>query len=106
MPHFVNIKTENQARSLKFTKADSHNVPTMKVIKGGTFPIGESYGTIEIDHFCFYSIVTSVKVETIPENLYQIIAVKEAQPNIASNLWNIHICVIPLLPTCLKVCCT
>ena len=106
MPHFVNIKTENQARSLQFTKSDSHNVPTMKVIKGGTFPIGESYGTIEIDHFCYYCITTSVKVENIPQNLYRIIAIKEAQPNVASNLWNIHICVIPLLPTCLKVCCT
>ena len=108
MPHFVNIRTENHSRTLQFTKADSHfnnNVPTMKVIKGGTFPIGGSYGTIEIDHFCYYCIAT-VKAKNIPENLYRIIAMKEAQPNVASNLWNIHICIIPLLPTCLKVCCT
>ena len=110
MQHFVNVKNEDDSRTLQFAKAyvhfnDDKNFATMKAIKGGTFPIGELYGMIDIDHFCYYCIEANIKVRNIPENLYRIIAMKEALPNIASNLWNIHICVIPLLPTCLKVCC-
>ena len=106
MPHYVNVRTEDHSRTLQFAKANGHlndNNAIMEVIKGGTFPIGESYGIIEIDHFCYYCIQKSVRVDDIPKNLYQIVTMKEMQPNIAANLWNIHICIIPSLATCFEV---
>ena len=108
MPHCVRIKTKHQSEALHFSKAPVHSmdnikIARMKAIDGGTFPVGKSYGMIEIDHFCYYCI-ESVQASDVPENLYRIVAMKEIQPNIIKNLWNIHICVIPSLPTCLEVC--
>ena len=108
MPHFVNVESKDCAKILHFAKAvihlnDEKSIATMKVINGGDFPTGESYGMIEIDHFCYYCITENILAINIPENLYQIVSVKELQPNLATNLWIIFICIIPSLPTCLKV---
>lgn len=109
VPHYVNVKNESQSKTLQFAKSfihscDSTKMETMNVIEGGIFPVGESYGTIEINHFCFYCI-QSIEAVDIPNNHYQIVTMKEIQPNIAENLWIIHICIIPSLPTCFKVLC-
>ena len=107
IPHYVNIKTENQSKSLQFAKGNIHSLDSMEVgmmqaIDGGIFPVGESYGKIEIDHFCYYCI-QQIEVDDIPENLYRVVTMKEIQPNMAINLWNIHVCVIPSLDTCFQV---
>ena len=107
IPHYVNVKTENHSKTLQFAKGNIHSwddkkVGMMKAIDGGNFPVGESFGKIEIDHFCYYCIQMK-EADEIPENLYRIITMKEIQPNMANNLWNIHVCVIPSLETCFKV---
>ena len=109
VPHYVNVKTESQSKQLQFAKSfvhswDNTQMGTMEGIEGGIFPVGESYGTIEVDHFCFYCIQRNVQVDDIPDNLYRIVTMKEKQPNLAENLWKIHICITPQLATCLEVC--
>ena len=107
IPHFVNVESRCHSNVLQFAKASIHSLSSterriMNAIKGGNFPIGESYGTIEIKHFCYYCIQV-LDVDDIPENLYQVITLKELQPNVNSKLWNIHVCITPQLGTCLKV---
>ena len=107
LPHYVNIKSSDHSKTLQFAKATVHSmennaIGSMEIIEGGYFPVGKSYGIIEIDHFCYYCIL-SVQSVDIPDNLYQVVTMKEIQPNISQNLWIIHVCIIPSLPTCLKV---
>ena len=106
--HCVNVETKDHSKTLQFAKCLIHHsredvsTKTMEVIEGGDFPIGKSYGIIKIDHFCYYCI-QSIEAVDIPKNLYEVITMKETQPNIRINLWNIHVCIIPSLPTCFKV---
>ena len=106
LPHFVNIENETQIRSLKFLKSAHSPVSiteeTMSNIIEGEFPTGESYGSIEVNHFCYYCIVEDkLDYSKIPCNRYVAVAMKQRQPR--HRLWNVHICILPLLKTCIEV---
>ena len=104
VPHCVNVKSKANSKKLRFVKTIFHptnNEPvnTMKVIKGGDFPVGESYGIIEIDHCCYYCI--EFFPEDCPEFKYRVVAMKKRQPD--NNKWDVHVAIMTTLPTCLKV---
>lgn len=106
LPHFVNIETETQAGTLKFLKSTHSPVDVTEEIMGnvieGKFPTGESYGSMEADHFCYYCIIEDkLERNTIPSNRYVAVAMKQRQPR--NRLWSIHICILPLLKTCIEV---
>ena len=108
IPHYVNIASEAHSKNLQFVKTSCYSrnnkaMSTMEVIEGGNFPVGESYGNIEISHFCYYCITQDIKASDIPKNRYKAVTMKEKQPDFKRNLWLIDICIIPSLPTCLKV---
>ena len=108
IPHYVNIKSKAQSKNLQFAKAKFHKSSTkimrnMEVIKGGDFPVGGSYGMIEINHFCYYCIELYQTSDNIPEYSYRVVTMKERQPNLITKLWQINVCIIPTLDTCLKV---
>ena len=105
--HHVNVKSEAHSKKLQFVKAKYHlsnneTVKSTEVIEEGIFPVGKSYGMIEISHFCYYCIEL-IQESDIPDNLYRVVTVKELQPDIERNLWIIYVCIIPSLSTCLKV---
>ena len=105
IPHYVNVKSNAHSKNLRFVKSNHCNKKkniTVEVIEGGVFPVDESYGMIEITHFCYYCIEL-IQANDIPENLYQAVTMKEVQPDIERNLWMVHVCIIPSLPTCFKV---
>ena len=105
LPHFVNNQTETQT-SLKFLKSTHSPVDvTEEIIDNiieGKFPTGESYGSMEADHFCYYCIVEDkLERNRIPCNRYVAVAMKQRQAR--NRLWSIHICILPLLKTCIEV---
>jgi len=102
IPHYVNVQSETHSKKLQFVKSNCHsnnNKTTTKVIEGGQFPVGESYGLIEITHFCYYCIEHYQDTD-IPEYLYKVVTMKEIQPDAIRNLWIVHVCIIPSLETC------
>ena len=108
IPHYVKIKSEAHAKNLRFVKAtfltsNNKTIKTMEAIEGGNFPVGETYGVIAISHFCYYCIEFYEAKGDIPHYSYRVVTMKEQQPNLAKKLWLIDVCVIPSLPTCLKV---
>ena len=103
------LKSENIAGALQFAKS-SHSTKLniigdqMKGLEHGTFVDGESYGSIEVDHFCYYCITkNNLKQEDIPSNKYLLIAMKQSQPSSKDKSWSIHICLVPDLRTCDEV---
>ena len=106
LPHSVNIENEAHASKLKFVKfqhLQMGETTDMHIIEGGNFPVGESYGFIEVNHFCYYCIVEDKLDPTdIPRNKYVIAAIAKKQ-SMACN-WEAHICLYPSLQTCAKVC--
>ena len=109
MPHFLNITDDTQSKYLNFAMSNCNddNTMTMNVIEGGKFPKEESYGTIKIEPSCYYCIqCEKVKRKNVPDNEYQIVVMKEKQLNASENSWKIDFCVVPKLPTCVKVLAT
>ena len=101
------LKLENIAGSLQFAKS-SHSTQLnivgdqMKGLGDGTFVDGECYGSIEVDHFCYYCIkYDDLDQKDIPSNKYSLILMKQSQPNDKS--WRVHICLVPDLRTCEEV---
>ena len=100
------LKLENKARSLQFAKS-SHSTKLniigdqMKGLENGTFAAGGCYGSIEVDHFCYYCIMDNLDQKDIPFNKYSLILMKQSQPN--DNSWSVHICLVPDLRTCEEV---
>ena len=85
LPHFADIATPMNAHNLQFVK--SIHSPSdiiegsMFTIDGGRFPIGRPYGSIKIDHFCYYCIaVDKLALTDIPNNKYAVIAMTQKQP--------------------------
>ena len=102
IPHCVNIKSEAQANNLQFAKAlHSQNDKNMMIMDGGRFVIGESYGSIEIDHFCYYCVVNNYYDGNIPDYKYQAILFQSVQ--LQNNIWKLDICIMAALPTCEQV---
>ena len=70
----------------------------------GTFADGECYGSIEVDHFCYYCITkNNLKQKDIPSNKYSLILMKQSQPSSKDNSWSIDICLVSDLRTCEEV---
>ena len=103
LPHTANIESENYASNLRFVKFQHLQMEaTMGIIEGGEFPIGESYGTIEVDHFCYYCIVRdNLDRSKIPCNKYSATAITKQKSKLRN--WEAHVCCYPRLPTCSEV---
>ena len=104
IPHCVNIKSQAQANDLQFAKAlHSQSDKNMMVVDGGRFAVGESYGSIEVDHFCYYCVVND---GNIPDYKYRAILFQSIQ--LHNNTWKLEVCIMAALPTCEEVsnlCC-
>ena len=103
LPHIASIESEEHASHLQFVKLQHLDFEeTMSIVEGGKFPVGESYGSIEINHFCYYCIVVDkLDRSKIPSNKYYVAAMVQQQSQLGN--WEAHICCIPRLPTCLQV---
>ena len=107
LPHFANIKNKTQSKKLQFLKSthspvDIIDSSTSNIIEG-EFPIGESYGSLTVNHFCYYCIVEDkLDHSKIPCNKYVAVAMKQRQPR--NCLWSVDICLLPQLSTCIEVC--
>ncbi|XP_065920633.1 uncharacterized protein [Dysidea avara] len=105
LPHFADIATPMNAHNLQFVKSIHSPSDTIEgsmfTIDGGRFPIGEPYGLIQIDHFCYYCIaVNKLERTSIPNNKYSIVAITQRQPE--KSEWTAHICILPLIRTCIE----
>ena len=102
IPHCVNVKSQAQVNNLQFAKVlHSQSDKNMMVVDGGRFAIGESYGSIEVDHFCYYCVVNNIYDGNIPEYKYQAILFQSIQ--LHNNIWKLDICIMAALPTCEQV---
>ena len=102
LPHMVDVKNQSQASNLHFAKIPhSLNSKSGGIVDGGQFIICETFGMIEIDHFCYYCIVNNFKAEEIPDNKYKILVMKYKKPQ--HDHWKCDVCILPSLITCIKV---
>ena len=97
----------NRNSRLRFAKSLHSPVKVieqqMDVLDGGKFNTGQCYASIEVDHFCYYCIVDDkLDPSNIPQNQYLLIAMKQLHLSTGDN-WNVHICIVPFIRTCLKV---
>ena len=106
------MRLGNKTDALQFAKSahsTQHDVigDLMEGLEGGKFVDGESYGSIEIDHFCYYCIMyNNLDRSRIPINSYLLIAMKQRQPSSKDNSWTIDICLVTNLRTCIQVSAT
>ena len=90
--------------ALEFAKSvHSAQDLTMKALEGGVFKGDEGYGSIEVDHFCYYCIIAKLDQSKIPFNDYLLIAMKQSQPSSKDNSWITDICLVTNLRTCVEV---
>ena len=103
MEHGINIKSKAQANNLQFAKTNSLKNADyiLKAIDGGRFIIGESFGTIEIDHFCYYCIQCNGYNENPPTYKYQAILFQNKQ--LQNGILKLQICIMASLATCKTV---
>ena len=102
IPHCVNIKSQAQANNLQFVKAlHSPSDKNMMVVDGGRFAIGESYGSIEVDHFCYYCVVNKLYGDNIPDYKYQAMLFQSRQ--VCNDVLKLDIPIMAALPTCQQV---
>ena len=100
--------TKNRSSRLQFAK--SLHSPfkiieqQMDVLDGGKFTADQYYASIKVDHFCYYCIVDDkLDLSNIPQNQYLLIAMKQLYLSTKDNNWNVHICIVPFIRTCIKV---
>jgi len=106
LPHFVCVENKSHVNSLNFAKmtraSSSHGY--MSVIDSGDFKVGETFGLLYIHESSYYCIANSTSVsKDIPEIRYRIETMKHKIPML--DHWNCDICLMPALPTCVKVNC-
>ena len=106
--HFPEMFTKNRSNGLHFAKSLHSPVKVieeqMNVLDGGKFTAGQCYASIKVDHFCYYCIVDdNLDPSNIPQNQYLLIAVKQQHLSTRDNNWNVHICIVPFIRTCIKV---
>jgi len=106
--HFPLMRLRNNSHGLQFAKSlHSPNKvieDQMDVFEGGKFIDSESYGSIEVTHFCYYCIVDDkLNPNDIPQNQYLLVAMKQSQPSLKDNSWSTDICLVPYIPTCFEV---
>lgn len=102
IPHCVHTESKTQASYLRFAKAVhlQGDGSMMEIIDGGEFDVGKSFGSIKVDHFCYYCIVH--------QNFqYQLTYVYKAilfyNKQLDGGVWYFDICIISTLPTCEEV---
>ncbi|XP_065920286.1 uncharacterized protein [Dysidea avara] len=104
IPHCVNTENDFHFNSLKFAKGihleNGIKGTTMNLLSGARFSIGESYGSIEVTHFCYYCIVKDSLPPTTIISKYGVVAMTQKQPS--NDCWKCDICILPFLPTCIK----
>ena len=103
---------ESNTDALQFAKS-THSTQLnvigdlMEGLEGGKFIDGECYGSIKINHFCYYCIMyNNLDRRSIPFNSYSLVAIKQTHPNHRDNSWTIDICLVTNLRTCIQVCVT
>ena len=107
LSHFASIENQEQGKSLQFLKSTHSPVDVTEEIMGnvieGEFSTGESYGSTEVNHFCYYCIVED-KLDSgrIPCKKYVAVAMSQREPR--NCLWSVHIYILPRLKTCIEVC--
>ena len=105
LPHMF---LTNETHMLQFAKTlhSPNNIieSEMDVLDGGQFIVGDCYASIEVGHFCYYCIVDDkLDPKKIPFNKYLLIVMKQHEPNSITHTWIVHICLVPLLRTCIEV---
>ena len=105
LPHML---IGNTTRALQFAKSLHSPVKVidqqMNVLNGGKFTAGQRYASIEVDHFCYYCIVhDKLSPNSIPQNQYLLIAMKQHHLCTKDSNWMVHVCVVPLIKTCVNV---
>ena len=105
LPHMFMGNTTN---ALQFAKSLHSPVKVieqqMNVLNGGKFTAGQHYASIEVDHFCYYCIVhDKLSPNSIPQNQYLLIAMKQHHLCTKDSNWMVHVCVVPLIKTCVNV---
>ena len=100
--------TKNRNNGLQFAKSLHSPVKVieqqMDVLDGGKFTAGQCYASIEVDHFCYYCIVDDkLDSSNVPQNQYLLVAMKQHHLSTKDINWTVHICVVPLIRTCVKV---
>ena len=106
LPHFVCVRNKSHVNSLYFAKMAhaSTSEGYMNVIDIGEFSVGESFGLLDVNDSSYYCIVNSATAaEDVPENQYKIITMK--QKTTVMDHWNCDVCILPAIPTCIKVNC-
>ena len=105
LPHMFMGNTNS---ALQFAKSLHSPVKVieqqMNVLNGGKFTAGQHYASIEVDHFCYYCIVhDKLSPNSIPQNQYLLIAMKQHHLCTKDNNWMVDVCVVPLIRTCVNV---
>lgn len=98
----------NKSQTLKFAKSSHSFVNVigdqMNTLEDGTFSSDKCFASIEIDHFCYYCIeYKQLDPRDYPHNQYLLVAMRQCQPNSKDGSWNVHICLVPILRTCIQV---
>ena len=57
MQHCVDVRDEGVSDRMSFALASGSSTD-YKLISGGQFPMGERYGYIDREHFCYFSILS------------------------------------------------
>ena len=106
------LENKIESDTLQFAK-NSHSTQLnvighqMEGLDDGIFVDGDCYGSIEIDHFCYYCIMyNNLDCSSIPINRYLLIAMKQRHPSSKDNSWTIDICLVTNLRTCIEVSAT
>ena len=102
LPHASNNFTGNLQFAKGLHSSDDKKQYTMEILQGGEFSVDEHYGSIEIEHFCYYCIMDDrLDPQHYPHNRYIISTMKQQYPT--DRVWKVHICILPSLPTCIVV---
>ena len=104
MPHCIDIESKAQASYLTFAKAchSQSSEGVMEIVDGGKFDKNESYGSVEVTHFCYYCIQeVGNDTDHLLNHKYQAYLFRSKQ--LHNDIWMFKICVMSSLPTCLKV---
>ena len=105
LPHMFMGNTTDE---LQFAKSMHSPVKVieqqMNVLNGGKFITGQQYASIEVNHFCYYCIAhDKLSCNSIPQNQYLLIAMKQHHLCTKDSNWIVHVCVVPLIRTCVNV---
>ena len=111
IPHFVEIRNENDSEKLNFFMASDESYTSSGVLdfieaptNSCTFEPGSCYGRVVLDHFCSGCILENVDVDELPLQ-YRITRIfPNDSLSCTREKWKADFVFSYALPTCLKVC--